>query len=192
MHRYFSVAVVLFSMLLLTSCGKKDYEYGTLNDSRDNKSYKTIDVNGKLWMAENISYEGGSELATKIDSSAACRYNPAGDASNVNTYGYLYNYKAAKTACPDGWHIPSVSEFEKLADAFAADENDNLIGDFQCLSAGGFNGSYVSFGKRNYFWTSTELDADSAYMAKMAFYELLDCSDKANKLVAMSVRCVKD
>ncbi len=199
LHVYFLSTIVFLSMLVLTSCGNREYNYGTLTDSRDNKSYKTIDIDGMVWTAENIRYEGGSELSTTLDSLSASRYNPAGDASNVETYGCLYNYKAAETACPEGWHIPSVSEFEKLSDAFSADEKGDLIDNFQCLSAGAFNGTYTSFGKRNYMWTAKEVNSDSAYIAVMPYYNIMFAQtmtinpcEVANKQLAVSVRCVKD
>lgn len=33
---------------------------------------------------------------------------------NYQTYGGLYNWNAAKNACPTGWHLPSDEEFMQL------------------------------------------------------------------------------
>ena len=35
---------------------------------------------------------------------------------NYNDYGVLYNWEAAKTACPAGWHLPSDDEWTVLTD----------------------------------------------------------------------------
>jgi uncharacterized protein (TIGR02145 family) len=34
--------------------------------------------------------------------------------SNCEKYGRLYNWNAAKTACPAGWHLPSREEWQEL------------------------------------------------------------------------------
>jgi uncharacterized protein (TIGR02145 family) len=39
------------------------------------------------------------------------------DESNCDKYGRLYNWNAAKTACPAGWHLPSREEWGNLAKA---------------------------------------------------------------------------
>ncbi|MDD4178128.1 MAG: FISUMP domain-containing protein, partial [Bacteroidales bacterium] len=35
---------------------------------------------------------------------------------NYQTYGVLYNWPAALTACPQGWHLPSDNEWTILTD----------------------------------------------------------------------------
>jgi uncharacterized protein (TIGR02145 family) len=43
----------------------------------------------------------------------------SGDAkasANFTTYGVLYNWEAAKTACPSGWHLPSEEDWNILTD----------------------------------------------------------------------------
>ena len=35
--------------------------------------------------------------------------NAAKGTSNYKTYGVLYNWEAAKSACPAGWHLPSLA-----------------------------------------------------------------------------------
>lgn len=59
-----------------------------LYDERDDNSYNTIWVNGKLWMAEDLRY---SPLA-KLD-------------KKTGTYSYTRNN--ALNACPSGWRLPS-------------------------------------------------------------------------------------
>jgi uncharacterized protein (TIGR02145 family) len=54
-------------------------------------------------MAENLRY--------KTDDGCWCYDN---DESNSQKYGRLYNWEAAKRACPEGWHLPSRDEWSNL------------------------------------------------------------------------------
>jgi uncharacterized protein (TIGR02145 family) len=77
-------------------------EYQKFTDSRDRKSYKVIKISGKRWFAENLNYK-------TLNSSCY-----ANDTSNCVKFGHLYTYKEAKNACPNGWHLPNLSEWKAL------------------------------------------------------------------------------
>ena len=77
-------------------------------------------------MAENLKttrYMNGDEI-TFIDDPNNCDNNYMGhyaaynnDLTNINTYGYLYNWSAAndiRGICPDGFHLPSDEEWSEL------------------------------------------------------------------------------
>ena len=106
-------------------------EYGTLMDSRDGQTYKTVVIGAQTWMAENLNFE---------TSNSSC-YDD--NASNCAKYGRLYTWTAAmdgagewsangkgcsffetclptypvRGVCPDGWHLPSQGEWEQLLEA---------------------------------------------------------------------------
>ena len=103
-----------------------DTDYGSMTDPRDGKTYKTVVVNGKTWMAENLNY-AGNNVGT-----AVC-YDD--DDFRCKQYGRLYSRDAAmddsrceyqsscdlgsdpiQGICPDGWHIPTVEEMNDLVD----------------------------------------------------------------------------
>ncbi len=53
-------------------------------------------------MAENLNYDA---------SGSKCYEN---EPDNCQIYGRLYDWETAKTACPEGWHLPSKNEYDAL------------------------------------------------------------------------------
>ena len=111
--------------------------YGTLTDSRDGQSYKTIVINGIEWMAQNLNYgsfiDDGASSATLQSGAQKFCYNNI--ASNCLTDGGLYQWHTVmgfanscattscasqissgnhKGLCPLGWHVPKTSEWNTL------------------------------------------------------------------------------
>ncbi|MFA7010235.1 MAG: FISUMP domain-containing protein [Bacilli bacterium] len=112
-------------------------EYGSLTDSRDGSVYKTITIDGKEWMAENLKYLPSVVGPATSSQTTSCYYvydyngtsvSEAKATANYQTYGVLYNWPAAMNgaatsntipsgvqgACPPGWHLPSDAEWQQL------------------------------------------------------------------------------
>ncbi len=116
----------------------------TFTDSRDGNEYTTIQIGSQTWMAENLKYLP-SVVGPETGSQTESYYYVYGyDGTDVaeakaedhyKTYGVLYNWPAASSACPAGWHLPSDAEWIQL-ETFLADNGYNYDG-----STGG-SGSY--------------------------------------------------
>lgn len=102
---------------------KSGKSYGELVDERDGHVYKTIEINGQTWMAQNLNYKIPDMNTSCIDD----------DEGMCDIYGRLYSWPAAidsvrkdisirwdyendtiQGACPAGWHIPNISEWVTL------------------------------------------------------------------------------
>jgi len=94
---------------------------GTFTDSRDSKTYKWVKIGEQVWMAENLNYTGSGiqhiiyddEWVNNSDYDGWCYYE-YNENYGSNTYGALYQWEAAKKACPSGWHLPTDEEWTEL------------------------------------------------------------------------------
>ncbi len=187
--------------ILLGSCKKDDDDPNpnTFTDARDGQSYAWVELDdGKKWMAENLNYE-------TIDSWC---YNE--EENNCNTYGRLYTWDAALSACPDGWHLPSDIEWSFMANKYGgyydSIENDGDGEDtFDALIEGGTSGfealfggvrftdsSFVALDLFSIYWTSTESTSDDALTYGLYKAEFSLVRSGADKVYGLSCRCVED
>jgi len=157
-------------------------------DKRDSKQYKFIEVEGLLWMAENLNY--ASKNSWCYDNKPA----------NCDKWGRLYTWAAAKEACPEGWHLPNDEEWNKLIWYYGSSERAGLelqeggSSDFNVLLAGyrDKRGFYGKADSSAYFWSATEENAQ--YASFKGFYKNLSNIGEYTytKPDAFSVRCVKE
>ncbi len=101
---------------------------GILTDSRDANTYKTVTIGNQCWMAEDLRFlpeVTGANAEWDTDEPGYAVYGYTGEENSVidailldtyQDYGALYNWSAAQTACPGGWHLPTVDEWQVLLD----------------------------------------------------------------------------
>ena len=199
-------SLFISSFLILTACTDyvskideqiEEMKAGLLIDSRDGQTYKIVTIGSQTWMAQNLNYE--------MANSFCYNDNPA----NCVKYGRLYTWAAAMNACPEGWHLPSISErvplfttvggysvagsMLKSASGWLNNGNGADAYSFTALPAGGRNenGTYVGEGLQANFWSSTGSDNNGAeYVFFESGTDNVGWGGKSGKN-AFSVRCVK-
>ncbi len=226
-NRYLLIIVLA---VVTSSCEKdevvkSDISFQTFTDSRDGNVYKTIKIGNQIWMAENLKY-----LPTVSDPGIISAEMPtyyvygysgtslagAKGSFNYGAYGVLYNWAAAKVACPAGWHLPTNEEWIQLIDYLGgkvvsgtklketgimhwqttSPDVTNETG-FTALPGGfrNFDGTFQSTGYRGYWWSATEGDDPySAWYIHLSYNAGGLSMDSFNyvKFAGISVRCVKD
>ena len=142
--------------------------------------------------------------------------DPTG-ASTILFYGLLYNWYAVndpRGLAPEGWHVPSDSEWSVLVNHVGGDSgagsqmketfynhwpwpaqfNPTNSSHFTALPAGWIEprtGFATDFGLGGYWWTTTEHDTLARYR-QMVWNSPGVSSGSANKNSGFAVRCVKD
>jgi uncharacterized protein (TIGR02145 family) len=154
-------------------------------------------------MAENLNYAasgskcGGSDGNLKDENTEIC-----------DTYGRLYDWATAKTACPTGWHLPSNGEWDDLMTAVGGSSTAGTK--LKAANASGWNGTddygfsalpggygrssgdFFYVGSNGYWWSASEYSADYAYYRGMNSNGTNVSKDYYGKAFLYSVRCVQD
>ena len=120
---YIIIEILLPVLLLFTGCKKKNAnndnsgeKSGYFTDTRDNKNYKWVKIGNQIWMAKDLVYTGGNmehitadnQWINNTDYKGWCYYE------NNDNSTVLYQWEAAKMACPEGWHLPTDEEWTEL------------------------------------------------------------------------------
>lgn len=191
MKKIFSAVVLLLIFVCATGQTK-------FTDKRDGNVYSTMQIAGKIWMTENLRFVGKSG-ANFFDN----------DSNNINTYGVLYDWKTAVTVCPQGWRLPTGSDFQTLmnhVESMTSWAKSGPHTDAFGIQLGGmqdYEGTFSEMDESGYYWTSTEYDpANAEYFSYLVIDEkpIIDISRKediadihgSEKVNKYSVRCLKE
>jgi uncharacterized protein (TIGR02145 family) len=121
-------------------------QYGEMTDPRDGHVYKTVEIQGTTWMAQNLNYADSIRTISLLGESKCFR----NDERYCNTFGRMYTYAALADSvrlyelygcnftnlggcreakdhiqgiCPDGWRLPNEKEMTALLDLAQSDED---------------------------------------------------------------------
>ncbi|MCG3164638.1 MAG: hypothetical protein POELPBGB_00397 [Bacteroidia bacterium] len=162
----------------------------SFTDPRDGQTYSIVQIGNQCWFAENLRYAGsiahpdnaGWAAIYNNGSTTAAWGNYADNPANDTIYGKIYNWYAAQsvTLCPNGWHTPSIAEWQVLIDYLGGvdvaggamkattswDTNEGATNSSGFTALGGgersINGIYSNIGFYTQFWSSTEYNINYA------------------------------
>ena len=191
----------------------------------DGYSYSAVEIGDQCWFAENLGttvYADGSAIPEETDNTAwvglstGARCDYVNDASNVATYGRLYNWYAATDAaelCPTGWHVPTDDEWTALETYLGANGHSGTEGTalkatsgwssggsgtddfgFSALPGGyrtSFDGNFLFAGNVGRWWSSSP-DGGDAWARDLLSYDPGIDRDYYTPRVGFSVRCLRD
>jgi uncharacterized protein (TIGR02145 family) len=199
--------IILFMTLVsfIISCGRDNTG---MKDKAGNQ-YKTIKIGNQVWMAENLNYE------TEFGS-----WSNENDTLYSKKYGRLYTWETACTVCPEGWHLPSVEEWEQLIDflsksnlgnkedlilSLMSGKGWNLVSNntgsannssgFSALPGGYryYDGKFYNIGKMGIWWSSSKLPiSEDVYRCVYYINNKNIEQDFVSGWYGASVRCIKD
>jgi len=202
----------------------------------DGNTYNTVQIGSQCWTKENLrvtKYRDGSIIP--MDESGGTDGNGIGEtwssrksgartvyghsASNLATYGYLYNWYAVenpKALCPSGWHVPSRSEFDKLIVFLGGEEiaggNMKSTGttfwkapNEGATNVSGFSGIPGGYRDRRgkfegislfgAYWSSTNTDINDPEVWLLSIgseNRIVGWTDVETLEMGASIRCIKD
>lgn len=184
------------------------------------KTYNTVQIGVQCWLKENLDVgtmiNSNSDSDNQTNNGTIEKYCHDNNESNCDTYGGLYQWNEAmqyvttegtQGICPDGWHIPTLTELETLED-YVNHEPAKLVAvgqpatnytptnetGFSALFAGYRNyndGDLIYMGNSAYFWSSTELSNSIAPSEHLEYTGVYLNYSFYNKNSGFSVRCLK-
>ncbi|MDR2732686.1 MAG: hypothetical protein LBB36_05655, partial [Fibromonadaceae bacterium] len=107
------------SSSMIPGC-RAEMECGFMTDG-DGQVYRTVNIGGQVWMAENMNYDTKNSNSKHIFTPEQCNMG-----YKCDVYGRLYNWGAARTVCPAGWHLPKASEWNDLINYASPNAGTNL------------------------------------------------------------------
>ena len=159
---------------------------GTMTDSRDGRTYRTVKVGSRNWMAENLAFET-AESRCYGDDPEKCR-----------EYGRLYDYDDALKSCPEGWHLATRPEFDELTGTLkfdAARVVSVLPGGCQTARDSAYQAvrdTFADGGEMAHFWYFDAFDdLSTGYGGEMRFSRHGYGGNNARLKAGLSVRCVE-
>lgn len=202
----------------------EDKTFITLPRDFDNNEYSTVYIGTQVWMGENlrttmlndgvpIDFAPDKTIWVNHANPGYCWYD--NNSANKTTYGALYNWSAVNTGklCPAGWHVPTDTEWGKLADYLGGSSvaggklKESGISHWTTPNTGagnesgftafpggmrGTSGDFMNLTKNGYWWSSTGFSTTDVWRYSLDFLSSGLSGTNDNKKNGLSIRCIKD
>lgn len=194
-------------------------EESTFTDLRDDNVYRIIAIGEQTWMKENLAYlpevsppVAGSETDVHyyVYDYDGTYVTAAKATSNYSIYGVLYNWKAALTACPEGWRLPSNNDWEELNNYLGTNAGGKMKesgtifwnspntgatneSGFSALPGGCrlyINNTFSDIGRAVNYWSSDEYNTNNAWVRGMENSSANIHTFYGMKNNGFSIRCI--
>ncbi|OGU79604.1 MAG: hypothetical protein A2W11_05395 [Ignavibacteria bacterium RBG_16_35_7] len=188
----------------------------------EGKTYNTVQIGDQCWLKENLDV-GEMIIGNPVNNGIIEKWCYDDDPNNCDTYGGLYYWWEAvqydttsgtRGCCPEGWHIPTLAEFETLKNYLNNDGNalkaegqgtgdgagTNTTGFSALLGGINYNFTYYDYlglGEEGNFWSSSSF-IGSQNGWNYVYYMILGSTSKDiifdfyYDYFGMSVRCIKN
>ena len=186
--------------------------------------YATVLIGEQCWFAENLRselYLNGDSIPTGLNdddwfftylTELGATEVPGGNASNLETYGRLYNWFAvgdARGLCPNGWHVPTDEEWGVMINLLGGTTaagvqmkttygwtnggNGTNSSGFSGLPANSRDGDgeFWPPGGRAYFWSSSSTGIYGYYRPLWNYSDWTAQNQISSKRSGFSVRCIQ-
>jgi len=193
-------------------------------DSRDGKVYGTLLIGSQCWMLENLNVGTFIEDSkNQTDNDTIEKYCFNNNTAKCDNYGGMYKWnemmqfvttEGGQGICPDGWHIPTSTEWTTLTNtqggltvaggklketgtAHWASPNTGATNESGFTAFGGgyrYGGTFYYIKSLGRWWTSTEWSFDDSHAVtrEMAYNNDNVTDSHMVKGSAVYVRCIKD
>ncbi|MFI0430924.1 FISUMP domain-containing protein [Mariniflexile sp. HMF6888] len=163
-------------------------DLNSLLDERDGQRYKIVKIGNQIWLGENFNFDTNTTTTT----SSWC-YND--ESTNCDTYGKLYTWEAASQMAPEGWKLPSSSDWYDLINevgGYDVAHTELMEGDFELLRAGRTNMDGFSYvDEYGWYWTSNAHPYETNWYGFIQFAINSTNQGSTDGSNALSVRLIK-
>jgi uncharacterized protein (TIGR02145 family) len=217
--KIFQLLLLALLVIILANCTDD-------NSTNPDDTIESVKIGAQTWMKKNLDvdhYRNGDPIPQVTDSTvwenlktgAWCYYN--NDSTLGKIYGKLYNWYAVndpRGLAPEGWHVPSDSEWVVLFDYLGG---DTLAGgkmkvtdtaywappNYGATNESGFsalpggwrgadNTAFFDLGAFGYWWSATARDDIYVIYWFLSYSSSVARSSSHAKIDGFSVRCVRD
>lgn len=203
------------------------YVYKLMLDERDSTEYRVITIGNQEWMADNLNYGTFTQSFQESNNDRTIqKYCYNNNTEYCDVFGGLYSWEEAmdysrsddgtygviQGICPDGWHIPTDTEWKNLVDELGGEiiagdlmkdfsywpKPSNLLeldlSGFSAFPAGRMDrtGEFYQVGNSTSFWSSTKDQGNNIWHRTLTGRSSSINRTSSHFTFRFSVRCVKD